>query len=266
MKKTLCLCMLAFIISTFSINIKTATLEPFTFDAAALVNTAIHPEATAKLVFDEEFNKPGINPAKWSTQLQWGRANPPELQYYVQNAFLYAGGHSVQMVARKNVATNGKISYTSGVLTTYQHFAFTYGTVQIRVQTPVGQGLWPALWLLDYAGGAQEIDIAEWVGHQPNTAYMTLHYPTSSGNKSLGSHYTGTSFAAAPHIFTLTWQPSAIAWYIDGVKRYQLTQHIPSKPMYLIMNLAVGGDWPGLPNSTTKFPSSLNIDFVRIYQ
>lgn len=268
MKKIFYLCILAIILSAFGPSPNTTlpsldALKPLTFDAAALLNNTINPELTYKLVFDDEFKALPLNTTRWMTQLQWGRTNSPELQYYTTNAFSFSGG--VLHIKAQKQWLAGK-AYTSGAIISYKSFRFTYGIIKIRARIPSGRGLWPAFWLLDYAGGAQEIDIAEFVGHQPNIAYMTLHYPTSSGNKSLGGHYTGPNFAAGYHIFTVDWNPSAITWYIDGIKRYSLTQHIPSKPMYLIMNLAVGGDWPGPPTSSTKFPAYLHIDYVRIYK
>ncbi len=263
MKKILCLCILAIVISTLSIEIRPITLEPLTLNAAALVNNTINPQHTMKLVFNDEFNGTSLNASKWINRLQWGRTNEPELQYYASNAFAFKYG-SIHLTARKK-PTFG-MPYSSGAIATYGHFKFTYGVVKIRARIPAGKGLWPALWLLDYDGGAQEIDIAEFLGHQPTIAYMTLHYPTSNGNKSLGGHFTGPNFSSGFHIFTVDWNRNGITWYVDGIQRYRQTQHIPSKPMYLIMNLAVGGDWPGYPSIYTKFPAYFNIDYVRIYQ
>ena len=260
MKKILYLCILTIVISAFGINFQPATLK---FNAAELVNTTINAQPALRLIFKDDFGGSTLNSNKWISKLQWGRTNPPELQYYAPSQLKFSGG--VLHIKAEKKWTN-RMRYTSGALSTYGKFKFTYGVVKVRIRTPYGKGLWPAVWLLDYAGGAQEIDITESVGDLPNISFMTLHYPTSSGTKSLGTHYGGTNLTAAFHIFKVDWSRNAITWYIDGIQRYRLTQHIPTKPMYLIINLAVGGDWPGSPDSTTKFPAYFNIDYVHIYK
>lgn len=264
MKKTLSLCILAIFIGMIGTNVKPITLNALTLNAGALVDTAINAQPATRLVFSDEFNKRVLNTNKWMTQLQWGRINIPELQYYAPTIpFSFRDG--VLRIKAQRKKTND-MDYFSGALITYRSFKFTYGIVQIRARVPAGRGLWPALWLLDHAGGAEEIDIMELLGHEPNVTYMTLHFPTWSGNKSIGSHYKGPRFSANFHTYSVDWRPDAIDWYIDGVKRYTLTSNIPSKPMYLIMNLAVGGYWPGWPNQNTEFPAYFQIDYVRIYQ
>ncbi len=263
MKKIFFLCIVVILVGVFGTNFKPDAQNPLTFEAAALINKALNSQPALKLVFRDEFNSRSLNVTKWMSQLQWGRRNPPELQYYSPDAFLFSNG--ILHIRAQKKETKG-YAYASGALITYKSFRFTYGIVKIRARIPAGRGLWPALWLLDYAGGAQEIDIMEAVGHQPNIAYMTLHYPTPDGSKSLGSYYSGRNLSTGFHIFSVDWSPSAITWYIDGIQRYRLTDHIPSKPMYLIMNLAVGGDWPGPPTKSTKFPAFFNIDYVRIYK
>ncbi len=264
MKKTLYLCILVILIGTIGINSKPITLAPLAFNAAALVESTLNTQPAARLIFNDEFNSSFIRASKWMTQLQWGRTNYPELQYYDPKApFSFRNGH-LRIKAQKKL-TNG-MPYFSGALTTYKSFKFTYGVVKIRARIPAGKGLWPALWLLDYAGGAAEIDIMEALGHQPNVVYMTLHYPLANDNRSIGTYYNGPKFSANFHIYTVDWRRDSITWYIDGIKRYALRERIPTKPMYLIMNLAVGGYWPGYPDNNTSFPAYFQIDYVRIYK
>ena len=255
-RKLFCLVIPILCIYTLTANIQSAK-------AAAPDETLANIQPALKIVFQDEFNDTTLNAAKWMDQLQWGRTNGSELQYYATNAFSFSNG-ALHITAQKKSA-DGK-PYTSGALITYKSFAFTYGVVQIRARTPSGQGLWPALWLLDYAGGAQEIDMMELLGNEPNVVYMTLHYPSLSGNQDPGTYFKGPNFSTGYHIFQVDWNASRIIWSVDGVERYRQTSHIPSKPMYLIMNLAVGGDWPGSPDSTTKFPATFDIDYVRIYK
>ena len=231
--------------------------------AEALTGTNINAQPALKMVFQDEFNTATVNASKWMNQLQWGRTNGSELQYYATNAFSFVSG--ILRVKADKKATNGK-PYTSGALITYKSFRFTYGIVEIKARVPAGKGLWPAFWLLDYAGDTAEIDMMELLGHEPNVTYMTLHYASPSGNQNPGTYYKGPNFSSGFHVFKVDWNASRIIWYVDGAERYRQTSHIPSKPMYLILNLAVGGDWPGAPDSTTKFPAYLDIDYVRIYQ
>lgn len=254
---------LVVVLST-SANLAPITPDLLTFNAAALVDTALNAKPALTLVFGDEFNSAALNLQKWQTQYVWGRTNGSELQYYSPSAFTLGNG-TLNIKAEKK-AQGGK-PYTSGMITTYKSFRFTYGIVKARLRLPAGKGLWPAFWLLDYAGGAQEIDIMEMLGHQPTVQYMTLHFPVAGGgNDDLGTYYNGTNLTSGFHIFTMDWNAQRIIWYVDGVERYRVTTHIPTKPMYLIANLAVGGDWPGSPDQNTQFPASYSLDYIRIYK
>jgi MYXO-CTERM domain-containing protein len=118
------------------------------------------------------------------------------------------------------------------------------------------------------ASGVNEIDIHEILGQQPSTVYMTVHWGTdySSGHKSDGSSWVGPDFSADFHVFGLEWNPDSIVWTIDGVERKRHTgDGVPQVEMYIIINLAIGGSWPGAPDSTTTFPGLYQIDYVRAY-
>lgn len=219
---------------------------------------------TPHIIFNDEFNIPRLDISKWTTELTWGRINPPELQYYTPDGFTFEDG-ALHIIANKT-PLNG-MEYTSGVITTHQSFQFTYGQVEARLRVPAGQGLWPALWLLDYNGSANEIDILEILGNQPDILYMAMHYPDSNGeSQNTMESYAGPDFSADYHIFSVDWSPTAVIWYVDGIERYRMTDHVPTQPMYLIINLAVGGDWPGAPDDTTIFPASFDIDYIRVTQ
>lgn len=244
-------------------NLGAITPNFFVFNAASMVNTTLNAEPSLSLVFNDEFNGSALNLQKWQTQYVWGRTNGSELQYYSPSAFVL--GNGVLNIKAEKKASNGK-SYTSGIITTFKSFHFTYGVVKVRLRVPAGKGLWPAVWLLDYAGGAPEIDMMEVLGHQPNVNYMTLHYSSNSGNSNVGTYYNGPNLSSGYHIFAVDWNAQRIIWSVDGVERYRVTQHIPTKPLYLIVNLAVGGDWPGSPDASTKFPAYYSIDYIRIYK
>jgi hypothetical protein len=130
----------------------------------------------------------------------------------------------------------------------------------------MGKGLWPALWMLPSSGSwPPELDIVEVIGHQPNVAYMNVHWGVWPDKKNKGALYIGPDFSAGYHVFALEWNEEELVWLIDGQERFRTKAYVPHEPFYLILNTAVGGDWPGSPNSATVFPQYHEIDYVRVY-
>jgi len=153
-------------------------------------------------------------------------------------------------------------AYLSGVITTQPSFSQTYGYFEMRAQLPEGKGLWPAFWLLPKDGSwPPEIDVMESVG-DPSVVYMTSHSKTQEPK--------GVEARIAPHafhVFAVSWGPHQLIWYIDGSEvARQPTPADMHKPMYMLANLAVGGNWPGAPDATTHFPAVLMIDYIRAYR
>jgi beta-glucanase (GH16 family) len=147
---------------------------------------------------------------------------------------------------------------------------FTYGYLEVRCKLPSGRGFWPAVWMLP-GSGAQfpEIDLLEILGHAPNQHFMHFHFVDARGTQhGPGHHWSGPDFAAGWHTFALDWSPQAIVWYVDGVERWRYTDTavIPAEPMYIMINLAVGGSWPGEPDVRTVFPNYFDIDYVRVWK
>ena len=161
----------------------------------------------------------------------------------------------------------GGMPYTSGMISSYGKFAQQFGWFEIRARFPKGKGMWPAFWLLPPTKDwPPEIDVLEILGHETDKVYMTNHWKNSTGkHEGKGESFKGPDFSAAYHTFAIDWEPDAIIWYVDGVERYKTTENIPAEPMYLLANLAVGGDWPGNPDATTVFPGDMQVDYVRIY-
>jgi beta-glucanase (GH16 family) len=219
-----------------------------------------------RLVFRDDFDGGRLDRAKWQTELPWGRTNKDEQEYYADSAVVVRDG-KLTITASKR-PSHGK-QYTSGVVTTANSFAFKYGYTEMRAKVPAGAGYWSAFWLLTRNHQVfDEIDIVEQVGSDPHKAYTVLHYGTE-GKRGKSLHfYRGPDFSAGFHTFGLDWQPGLLVWYIDGVERYRVTQHVPKDPMYLIANLTVGGpdSWSGPPNRYTEFPGELVIDSIRVYQ
>jgi beta-glucanase (GH16 family) len=242
-----------------------------------------------KLVWSDEFSGNRIDAGKWNILLR-EQSKHNELQYYLPDEVYIKKG---LLRIRSRVRSYGSMKYTSGRLDTRGKFAPVYGRFEIRAKLPTGKGLWPAHWLypqnrnwqMEYlmsqavAEGKErlipeerpwysEIDIMEFLGHEPNVVYGTLHYYTFDGKKSStsGTWRGKVDYSKDFHLYVLEWEPDSIRWYVDGNLIHATTVGIPHTPHYLILNSAVGGSWPGNPDSTTQFPQYHDIDYVRVYQ
>jgi beta-glucanase (GH16 family) len=157
------------------------------------------------------------------------------------------------------------VAYSSGVITTRGRFAQRYGYFEMRARWTGGKGLWPAFWLLPASGKwPPEIDILEAHGDKPRTAFHALH---STKQPSMGRTTTTGAAQSEFHRYGVLWTPTRIDYYVDGIK----SQSIPAtadltEPMYMIVNLAVGGGWPGYPDASTKFPAAMDVDYVRAWR
>ncbi|UBU12275.1 discoidin domain-containing protein [Nonomuraea gerenzanensis] len=256
------------------------------------------PANPPALVWSDEFNGAAgarPDPAKWRADPGTGPNN--ELEYYTDhaNAAMDGQGHLV-MEARKQ-ATPGSAcppdpltgsttcQYTSARMNTGTKFHFTYGRVEARIKVPKGDGLWPAFWMMgaDFLTGRPwpyngEIDIMEVLGKDVKTSYSTVHAPAYNGGGGVGSPYTlpnGADYSDDFHVWAANWDSKGIVYTLDGrtvfaISKDQVEQTrgpwIFDHPYYIILNLAVGGDWPGPPNAATPFPSRMLVDYVRVYQ
>jgi beta-glucanase (GH16 family) len=247
--------------------------------------------AIGGLTWSDEFNAAAgtpPNPARWRYDIGghgWGNQ---ELEYHTNstaNAAHDGAGNLVITARRENPAGYscwyGPCQYTSARLLTSATFTQTYGRFEARMRIPRGQGLWPAFWMLGNNIGSVgwptsgEIDIMENIGREPSTVHGTLHGPGYSGGGGIGAGYAlpgGQAFADAFHTFAVDWEPNAITWYVDGVAYSRKTpadlngnRWVFDHPFFIIMNVAVGGLWPGSPDASTVFPQALTIDYVRVY-
>ena len=219
------------------------------------------------LTFHDEFDGAKLDTSKWIDSYpdnQRTHSNN-EQQYYATDGYTVTDGR-LRLIAEKR--TMGGMPYTSGMISSYGKFAQQYGWFEIRAKFPKGKGYWPAFWLLpDNREWPPEIDILEILGHEPDKVYLTDHWRDNQGQHgSKGDSFTGPDFSADYHVFALDWEPNALIWYVDGKERFRMTEHIPAEPMYILANLAVGGDWPGNPDSTTRFPGYMDIDYIRVYK
>lgn len=216
-----------------------------------------------ELVFSDEFNSGELNSAQWYVENAFLKKNN-ETQYYTPEDVYIKEGCLVLTSQKRKYFDQ---SFTSGLVSTKNKFHFQYGKVEIKARLPFGQGVWPAHWLMN-AGNSwpPEIDIMELLGHEKHTVHMTLHYGKWPENRMVGESYTGPDYSAGFHVFSIEWDEKEISWYVDGVKTFHVSENIPEEPFYLVLNTAVGGDWPGFPDETTIFPQFHYIDYVRIYQ
>ncbi|HEX7598878.1 MAG TPA: glycoside hydrolase family 16 protein [Polyangia bacterium] len=257
--------------------------------------TPIAAPAGWKLAWQDEFDGPAgtqPDPQHWVYDIGngvngWGNA---EYEYYTNgadNAALDGAGDLV-ITARKldNALTsgmdcwNGPCAYTSARLLTKGKLEVTYGRVEARLKLPSGQGIWSAFWMLgaDVATTAWpmcgEIDVMENIGKEPGIVHGTVHGPGYSGAQGVGGPYTldAAKFSDDFHLFAVEWDKQEIRWYVDGKQYLAISPDkvsgdwVFNHPFFLILNLAVGGGWPGYPDATTTFPQALTVDYVRVFQ
>jgi beta-glucanase (GH16 family) len=222
-----------------------------------------------KLTFDDEFNGNSLDTQKWSPNDPWGKERNHELQAYVNDAFEIKDGILRVKADRGQALYGGKQrAFTSGMMNTHGKFSQEYGRFEIRCRVPNGRGMWPAFWLLpDKPGWPPEIDVLEILGHEPGKVYMTHHFrDEQKKHASHGGSWKGPDFSAQFHKFAVEWSPLSIVWFVDGVERFRSEKSIPDGKMFLLVNLAVGGDWPGAPDEKTRFPGTFEVDYVRVYK
>ncbi len=221
------------------------------------------------LTFQDEFDGAALDQSKWDIGYNhWGIINH-ELQAYVPDAFTFNDGILNINAARRQARYFGRtMDYTSGAITTLGKFQQEYGWFEIRCKVPSGNGFWPAFWLLPVdLSWPPEIDIFEYIGDQKDLLYFHNHWKNGTGqHRAEGFQIKGPDYSLDYHTVAVDWEPDFIAWYVDGKEAARSTIGIPKKPFYILLNLAVGGDWPGPPAPSTIFPNQFQIDYVRVYQ
>ncbi len=251
------------------------------------------PQASAaawKPVWSDEFNGPNGSPvddSKWVSETGGGGWGNNELEYYtarVENASQQNGNLVIKVLPEKYTGTDGVTrNYTSARLKTLGKFSQTYGRFEARIKIPFGQGIWPAFWMLgddiDKPGWPDcgEIDIMENIGKEPALVHGTIHGPGYSGEHAIGAAFAlpgGPRFADDFHVYAVEWEPQAIRFYVDD---HLYSTRAPSDlpkgakwvydhPFFLLLNVAVGGYWPGNPDSSSAFPQTMLVDYVRVFQ
>lgn len=231
-----------------------------------------------KLVWSDEFDNPGLpDAANWGNEVGFIRNN--ELQYYtdrrIENSVVADG--KLLLIGRKEpwIAGNDTAEYTSASITTDGRHSWTYGRIEASMKLPAGQGIWPAFWMLGQniheIGWPRcgEIDIMEHI-NSLDVSHGTLHW---HNQKHVSSGTTVPNDVTKFHVYSVEWDADSIKWFLDGKQYHQVNIkngvnsteefHLPH---YIILNLAIGGEWPKNPDETTQFPDTVYVDYVRVYQ
>lgn len=239
-----------------------------------LLFISVFSRAQYSLYWHDEFEEAQINPNYWTHEIGGGGWGNNELQYYtnsLSNSFIENGLLKIQAKSEAIFANQ----YSSARIISKDKFEFRYGRIEARMKIPMGQGIWPAFWML----GANisdiswpkcgEIDVMEHIGNEFKI-HGTYHFD------SIGHTYHGDSYNLDPSVFhqyAFAWTPTTMTWYVDNTAYFSanITNGIGNKeefhlPFFILLNVAVGGNWPGPPNLSTAFPAELQIDYIRVYK
>ena len=221
-------------------------------------------------VFEDTFDGGSVNQGAWQVA-NWPGNNNNELQYYHPNQVSVSGG-ALRLRADRDPSWSFGREYNSGLIRSWQEWS--YGRVEVRAKVPFGQGFWPAIWLLPRnapwpAGG--ELDIMEARGDLPWRISSAVHWGWDVPNHQYVSqaYESGANFQDGYHIYAMEWDVGTVGFFVDGVEHmrvYEPAVGIPGTPKSIVLNLAVGGNYPGNPDWTTPFPAQFDVDYVRVWQ
>jgi beta-glucanase (GH16 family) len=248
------------------------------------------------VTWSDEFDLPdgsAPDPSKWNYDLGGGGWGNEELECYTnspQNVFIQGGNLVIRALNAPNTVCKDRSNnttinnFTSARLQTAGKFQQAYGRFEARIKIPYGQGMWPAFWLLGNNSGSVgwpacgEIDIMENIGKEPSTIHGSMHGPGTSGGLNSQSAVlalpNGQLFSDDFHIFAIEWGASQVRFYVDDILYETVNQSditaggrwVFDHPFFIILNVAIGGSWPGSPDATTVFPQQLLVDYMRVYE
>jgi beta-glucanase (GH16 family) len=265
-----------------------AALLLFSCGGGAILQPA--PPTSYKLVWNDEFSGPNGAPpdsSKWTYDAGGNGWGNNELEYYTnrtKNAQIQGGNLVITAQKETYTGSDGVArNYTSARLKTQGLFSQAYGRFEARIKIPAGQGMWPAFWMLgnDITSNGWpkcgEVDVMENIGKEPGTVHGSLHGPSTVGPTSdvtaPFSLPAGQNFSDDFHLYAVEWEPGTIRLYVDtALYATSNSSQWPAggawvfdHPFFIILNVAVGGDWPGSPDGTTVFPQQMLVDYVRVY-
>lgn len=231
------------------------------------------------LDWSDEFDGHVLDRTKWVPETGGNGWGNDELEFYTARPenVRVDGGNLVIEARREDY---GGRHYTSARIKTAGKVERTFGRYEARIRIPRGQGIWPAFWLLGADVGkvgwprCGEIDVMENIGREPGIVHGTLHGPGYSGDHGIGkpSVLDRGAYADDFHVYAVEWEPREIRWYRDGILYHTARPDtvkgdwVFEHPFFVILNLAVGGGWPGNPDATTVFPQQMLVDYVRVYR
>jgi len=242
------------------------------------------------LTWSDEFNGPNGSPAdptKWVRETGGNGWGNEELEYYTarpENAYQQDGNLVIKVLQEKFTGADGVTrNYTSARMKTLGKFAQAYGRFEARIKIPRGQGIWPAFWMMgdDIAKvewpTCGEIDVMENIGKEPAIVHGTIHGPGYSGAKGISAQFSLTApqtFADDFHVYAVEWEPNTLRFYVDDHLYQTLTSaNLPAgtkwvydHPFFILLNVAVGGPWGGIPDASSVYPQTTLVDYVRVYK
>ena len=235
----------------------TSSLAP----SAAVENRAADAPAPGGWILEwsDEFDAPYLSMEYW-TEIDRRDNYNEELQYYTPLNSCIEDGCLVLTARREEL--DGK-NYTSGMVETSGKLEMLYGRIEARVSVPVSQGFFPAFWMTNDSG-THELDILEMVGCEPGNIYGVCHY-IQNGRRLKKFDMLHIDDPEAFHVYALEWDKDEVRWYVDEEEFFSTKKGVPDEALYVLFTLAVGGEWPGSPDSTTIFPASMRVDYVRLY-
>lgn len=231
-----------------------------------------------ELIFEEQFEGNQLSEEFWNYELGDGCPNlcgwgNNERQIYTKKNVEVSNGNLIITASKNNTL------YESGRITTKKKIEFQYGTVEVRAKLPEGHGLWPAIWMLgndidtNTWPGCGEIDIMEYVGREPSIIYTSLHTPDSFGDTLNSKKTTIDNIEEGFHTYKTNWTKESITFYIDGTEVYSFSPDEKNdktwpfdKPFYVLINMAIGGNFGGPEVDDSIFPREFIIDYVKIYK
>jgi beta-glucanase (GH16 family) len=272
----------------FGILLLTVTLVTSCGGQATQTSNPTTTPPTYRLVWSDEFSgADGSAPeaSKWSIQTGGDGWGNNELEYYTarsQNLQVQGGNLVITAIKENYTGPDGVLRpYTSARLQTQGLFSQQYGRFEASIKIPKGQGMWPAFWMLGSDidtnpwPACGEIDIMENIGKEPAIVHGSLHGPGyAPGNVTASYTLPSGALGDGFHLYVVEWDPQQIRFYVDSTQYRTFTpSNLPSgspwefnKPFFILLNVAVGGDWPGPPDQTTQFPQQMLVDYVRVYQ
>jgi beta-glucanase (GH16 family) len=221
------------------------------------------------LTFADEFNGTELDLSRWTPHDPWGHVRDRQLQAYAPEALTVSGGqlHIVAQVAQVARRDGKDREYVSGIISTFGTFSQTYGRFEIRCKVPAGRGLRSGFLLLPVPlAPLPEIDVFQTIGSSPAQVFFANRWGTEQTERSFGDSFIGPNLSAGFHTLSIEWGRDRIIWFIDGKEKFQSVDGVPRQPMYMLLDLAVGGNLARAPDASTAFPASFDIDYIHVYQ